>query len=458
MKNNLNALGARGALVLAVALLATIGRPQAWSTAYNEGLTSLTARKYAEARDAFQRAAAIRPQDSSKPTNLPGPVTERRRWRNGAPYSPNFAAAYAAFRQAVEAGDATERKTLATTAANEMEALIKNGQAAQETFFFASQSYVLLSDTEGMKRLETALAAQAGKLTWRIDRELLLPEELAAINAISPTPERDPPQGIDPGVSTGLRIPTVNPTGAWVAPTLAGRVAQLPSKYALIIANAKSKLPEGALSFAGTDADRMKTALSQNAGYPEGNIEVLKDVTAAGLTEAVKSFAAKLPQDATVLIYFSGAGVNIDGKDYLAGIDTESTTDSSSMLAKTELYRPFLEKEAKIFAFFQANRPSVDGRYFGTEEPRFGQLAQMQATIRGQNVLSTYSRGEQIGLFTEAFIGVIETLRSNRIPIQEFAWQLFDRIRKGGAGLSPGSSRQTPVLPNVTNLAVNAGF
>ena len=39
----------------------------------------------------------------------------------------------------------------------------------------------------------------------------------------------------------------------------------------------------------------------------------------------------------TVLIYFAGNGANIDGKDYLAGVDTTSTADPSKMTPDEEV-------------------------------------------------------------------------------------------------------------------------
>jgi hypothetical protein len=128
------------------------------------------------------------------------------------------------------------------------------------------------------------------------------------------------------------------------------------------------------------------------------------------------------------------------------------------MVAKMELYRLFMAKGARIFAFFQVNRTVANGRYFGMEVPLVGSMAQCQATIPGDTVQSFVRNGKTRGVYTDALAATLGEFRSNRVPIQEFGWQVFYRIRRGDSGSMGGGSRQTPTLPVLTNLASDARF
>jgi hypothetical protein len=239
---------------------------------------------------------------------------------------------------------------------------------------------------------------------------------------------------------------------------LGTRVPILGSKFALIIGNSATKLSEGGIPFASDDAQKLREALVMHAGYAEENVDLVLNGTADQIMKSAKAIADRIPQDATVFIYYSGAGVNIDGKDYLAGVDTASATDTGTMAAKGQLFKFFTDKGAKVFSFFQVNRPIVNGQYFGKEVPLFGRIAQCQATMPGDSVYGYVREGRTIGLFTDALVSSLSEFHTNQVPILEFGWQVFDKIRRGGTGNNGGGSRQTPTLPVVTNLASDAVF
>ena len=450
--------------VLGWCALATGAIAQGWSGAYDAGLTAAKAGKWSEARVAFKQAVAYRPDDVSGETLLPGSITDRRKWRNGAPYSPNFLAAYAGYKQALTlAGD--DRTAVLNEVSAEFEALLAKGQLSHGSFFYLNQIFVQSGNTEKRLALEKQFAEAQGKVTWRIDAEGMAPEDAAAINQTVPgNPQK--PSTSTAGVINAAdlnkpkNVVTVNAgagTPAQINPTV-GPVAGIANKYAIIIGQAESKVPEMGLPFASDDAQRVREALQAHAGYLDSNIDLIINATAEQIRASVKAMAARVPEDATVFIYFTGVGVNLDGRDFIAGVDTQTLTDTASMVAKSEIYAEFMKKGGKVFAFFQAARPVNGGRYFGSEVPMVGRIAQMQATLPGSSVQGYVRNGKNVGLFTDALAGCLGELRSNQIPIQEFGWQVFYRMRRGDTGKSGGGSNQTCTLPVLVNMSSDARF
>jgi hypothetical protein len=428
---------------------------QSWASAYEQGLSHARKGEWMAARNAFKQAAAYRPEDQAAATMLPGPATERRTWRNGSPYSPNFLAAYSGYRASGAIGDSNERNALMRTAAAELEILLSKNQISAETFYVLNMIYSTVGDTAARVKLDERMNATSGQWVWKVDNEVVSPEEMAAINQMAGRDVINPTTPVtDPGTQ-----PTTNPGTNPTLPSMTGaRVPTLANKFALIIGNSESRLQSGAIPFAMNDAQALRESLLANAGYAESNVDLVLNATAAQIGTSVQALADRIPNGATVFIYFSGVGANLAGKDYLAGVDTESPTDSSSMFAKADLFRPLMAKEARIFAFFQVNRTIAEGRYFGMEVPLFGSVAQMQGTMPGDTVQSYVRDGKERGIFTDAMIGVLGEFRTNRIPILEYGWQVFYRIRRGGTGTAGGGSRQTPTLPVLTNIGEDAKF
>lgn len=434
--------------ILILAIATSLAMAQTWQKAYETGLRELKAGKYREARTAFMEAVALRPEDSSNPTVLPGSATDRRVWRNGAPYSANFAAAYAGIKQA-NSGEGMSADMLPTCAA-ELEALLAKGQYSPEAFYFLNKIYAEMRNVEAQQKLDAQYKVAAGKMTWKIDPDILTPEEKGAIAAL--TKPVQGPTTIKVGGGGTSAVPTVGPGG------VAGDVAPIASKYAFLVGNSDTKIPGSAMPFAATDVMRLREALVQDAGYPADNVIVDQNATSQQILASARALADKIDKDATVFFYFSGAGVNLDGKDYLAGVECESPSDSSTMVAKSELLKPFIAKGARVFCFYQVNRPIVGGRYFGSEVPMVGMVSQVQSTLPGGEVYSIVKNGESIGLFTDGMVNVIRGYRNNRIPILDFGWDVYYFMRKGGTGVNAGGSPQTPTLPVLTNMASDARF
>ncbi|MBX7131872.1 MAG: caspase family protein [Fimbriimonadaceae bacterium] len=506
--------------ILSLFAIGLVAQAQPWATAYEQGLEALRVQNWSAARAAFLESTKSRPVDSAKGTTLAGPVTERKQWRGGSPYSANFAAAYAGLKQSFAVRDETERTALLKQVASEFEELLKKKQNSKETFYFLNIAYSTLSDREGLDQLDAQFTKVRKKLNWKIDAELIGPEDMAAIedlakvdasttrstaaidlktqtNPTNPTapakPEKtkpeprkkepDPARSEEPVrqnptnpanpvipkpekrvTNPGNEPPTVDPStllpdGGTSGTGVAGKVATIPTKFALIIANSQCKIADlAAPDFALNDAALIKDTLTQSTGYAEENIVVLENASAAQMLAAAASLADRVPEDGTVTVYFAGVGVNLDGKDFLAGVGAESATDSANMAAKMDLLRPFISKGARIFAFFEANRPILNGRFFGGEAPFVGTVAQVQATIPGGSIYSVIKGGKPVGVFANAFSSVLTEFKSNRIPILEFAWQVFYRMRRGNTGVEGGGSMQTPTLPILTNIASDAKF
>lgn len=449
--------------VVAATLLLAVGAlagAQTWSTSYEAGLASARAAKWGEARQSFQQASAYRPEDFSGATLLPGPVTERRRWRDGSPYSPNFLAAYSGYQAALKMGAGNERNTSLRQVAGEFETLIAKKQTSREAFYFLNQVYVAVADSTKATQLEATFASS--QMNWRVDTEVIDPAELAAIAAAAPaggstSVKAGDPTVIKAGDITEGTAAAASPSGGLTGP-IVGRVSPVASKFALVIGNSEGRIEAGKLAFAAADASRVREALITHAGYPEGNVDLVANATSAQILASARALAERVGPDGTVTIFFAGVGVNLDGKDFLAGIEAQDASTSTNMVAKADLYKVFMAKGARIFAFYEANRPIVAGRYFGMEMPFVGSISQSQATLPGDNVYETMRDGKTVGVYGDAIASVLADLRSNRVPILEFGWQVFYRIRRGDSGTTGGASRQTPTLPVLNLMASDARF
>ncbi len=440
--------------------LAGVSLGQSWSSAYDKGLSDARGGKWADARTAFKQAAAYRTDDVSSPTFLPGPATDRRQWRNGSPYSPNFLAAYCGYRQASAMNPGPERSDLFQKSAAELEALVAKAQYSYEAFYFLNVIYGSTGEREKQEKLEGKFGEVRGKLNWKVDTEVIAPEELAEVGRMKGQTSTQPTNNAGNTGNTGnTNTSGSGNTGTAATPNFGMKVAPLANKYALVIGNSESKLTGNSVPFASANAQAIRLGLTTNGGYAEANVDVVLNATAAQIKTSAEALASRIPEGATILIYFAGAGANIEGKDFLAGVDTELSTDTSTMVAKSDIYKMFTSKGARVFAFFEVNRPINGGRYFGMEIPTYGSISQAQATMPGQNVFGFVRNGQEIGIYTDSIINVLAEFKSNRIPISEFGWQVFYRMKGGGTSTQGGGgSPQTPTLPYLTLMSSDARF
>ena len=189
-----------------------------------------------------------------------------------------------------------------------------------------------------------------------------------------------------------------------------------------------------------------------------GPSDLVVNATAEQLRVSAQALADRMPEEATLFIFFSGTGVNIDGKDYFVGVDATMATDSSRMLAKSELFQMFISRGARIFFFSQASRPVDGGRYFGWESLLVGAIAESHGTMPNGQVLGSMSGDKIHGLYGRALSAVLHDLRTNTVPINEFGWLVFNKMRGGDGGLQGVGSRQVPTLPVLQNLTDKSPF
>jgi hypothetical protein len=451
----------RTLLIVIGSLLGAFASAQGWSDAYENALSLAASGDWAGARNAFASAIALRPEDQSGPTSLPGPVTDPRKWRNGSPYSPNFGAAYSTYRQSFTL-EGTERNATLSDSARQFEVLLAKGQGSAETFFFLNRIYSALNDIQKLDANKAMLDAQGGAFKWKVDTTIMTPEERGAVASLLPKAGGSSGNASGGPTTTVIKATDLNNSGTGTTaigspPTqgemtaIAGRVPVVPTKYALIIGNSEGMMKDDQLGYASSDAVLVRDALVQHAGYAEANIDVVVNATAAQILASVKAIAERMPQDGTIFIYYTGLGFNIAGKDYYAGIDAETPQDSSHMVAVTDVYKEFIAKGASIFAFTQAPRSITSGLYFGKETPLFGRVAQAHATIPGQGVNALVIGGKTVGAYTQAVVDILTDFRSNQIPVTEFVWQVFYKMRRGGGP-------QTPTLPVLTVLSADSRF
>lgn len=425
-------------------------QPQDWATPYQQGLDAAKAGDWTAAREGFLAAKAVRPNDDPKSSR----VEDNKVWRGGAPYSPNFAAAYSTYRQALQTADNSERTALVMQASREFEALINQRQHSPETYYTLGQCYVLLRNMDKQQSLVKKM--QGTPLNFKVDTEVMVPEEANAAAQMAFANLSSAPS------FTVIKAEDLNkqpdPESTVVRPGITGQVPTLATKYALIIGQGESRLPGGRIEFAASDAVLLRNAIVQYAGYSEANIDMVINGTAEEIRLAAAALAERMPSGATLMLYYTGPGVNIDGKDYLPGVDTEFDTDSSSMVSKSDLLSTFIEKGARIFSFYQTNRPIKNGQYFGKDLSVPGSYSQMMSCIHGGTVYSLVRNEQRVGVFTQAMIDVFESFRNNQIRIDDFGWQVFYSMKRGGTGTEVGSSPQTPTIPTLIFLAEDAKF
>jgi hypothetical protein len=115
------------------------------------------------------------------------------------------------------------------------------------------------------------------------------------------------------------------------------------SRLALVIGNTGYK--SGALRNAGNDADDISSFL-RSANF---EVQDVRDANLSTLNSAIQSFSRKASNHEVVLIYYSGHGIEFNGRNYLVPVDASlasnsdiprSTIDLQGLLEKINRARP----------------------------------------------------------------------------------------------------------------------
>jgi len=426
----------RWVILLACSALVVGASAQAWRDAYERGLRLAKQGSWADAKKAFEAAIADRAEDSQEASTVGSAVTTRTVWRNGAPYSPNFAVAYCSFKLAAAAQTNEERQAHLNDAIAGFNKLIQGGKASVEAMVLLASSYAAAGNMSEASKIQQALAQMDLQKAYKVDREVLEPGDLGVISGTAGPGTR--PSGSDPTLLPGRF----------------GLVPTLDFKFALLIGNSQNGGPE----FATNDVDLIRDALIQHAGYAEANIVVLKNATVEEIRKQAEALVERMPESGTVFLFFAGQGLHDDRakKDYLLGADSDRTK-IETLLSKSDLYRIFMQKGSAIFAFFEVDRPkSADGGYFGREVPELGRISQAHGTMPGENIYGSIWDGKKYGVYARAIAETLADFHTNQIEVAEFCWQVFDRIRSG-SGSSVGGL-QVPTLPVVVGMAPTSRF
>jgi hypothetical protein len=402
---------------------------QKWVGPYERGLTDAKRDKWAEARESFAGAIKERADDSDKPSTVGAGLTERRPWREGAPYSPNFAVAYCTFKLAAQTNDAAQRAAHLKSAIEGFQALLAKGQRSVESTLFLAAAYVANNQSREGAEVQEALSKMDPAKAYRVDQEVIDFDDLRLMESIIRGTSSD---------TGALSLPGAdNPFGI---------VPALDFKFAVLVGNSSN-----GPSFGGNDVDLLHESLTKHAGYMDTNVVSLKNVSRADYFTAVNQLSERLPEGATVVVFFTGpARKDPAGSDLLGFAD-------GAFVSKSEVLSPIVKKGANIFAFYQVDRSfNSNGQAFGSEIPAVGKIAQCMAAAPGELVNPVIVEGKSHGAYAYAFASVLRTMRNNRIVISEFVWLVFDAVRRGSA--EGGGGAQTPTLPVYVGLSSTSKF
>jgi hypothetical protein len=175
-------------------------------------------------------------------------------------------------------------------------------------------------------------------------------------------------------------------------------LAAEPGRYALVVANSAyehvAHLPNP-----GSDGHDMAALLRQlGFGVTEGS-----DLNREQFSAMVEQFAASLPEAATIVFYYAGHGMQIDGRNYLLAIDTRVGSPDEVIrggLDAVKLFRQFQgQRRSKVIILDACrNNPWVDrfgkGRGFLMESGQDRQVKVLPGLAQlngGPNTLIAFS-------------------------------------------------------------------
>jgi len=433
--------------VVGVVCLGANGFSQAadepWVLAYSQGLAAAKAGNWTAARAAFQSAAQSRAGDLSGATVFDEGPTRKIQWRKGAPYSPNFGAAYAEYRLAMASSDPAAAKAMYETAAAELNALRQKGGASVAVYYVLQAAYAAAGQSPKQEEVqkELGLKRDQGLLTFRVDTEVMTSEDLVAARTL------DGSQGA---------VTTVGNQPA----TPGDRIPFNANKYAVLIGVTKYNGYFADVPNAVIDCNMLAESLTKNAGYAPDHILVLAEPTYEQMLTGITNFVSKLPPEATVFFFYAGAGVvnPTDKADYLVPSGVTSATAYETYVKKTDLLAVLAPKANYTIAFFEVDRlADANKNFWGSSRPEYGSFALANACLEGQRSLAQVTSKGWTGLFAAAGTRALNLMRGAKINAKEFIFKVNEEILDQNSSSDRGQS-QTPTLPMNTLLGDETTF
>jgi len=215
---------------------------------------------------------------------------------------------------------------------------------------------------------------------------------------------------------------------------------------ALLIANSNYPDAEGPLPEVAAGADLLANVLHSH-GFV---VDVVRDVTRAGIAEAVDRLKAEARPDSVVLVYFGGFGVQSRGQNYMIPVDAK-------IWEERDVRRDGVSVEetlSKLSSFGARKRIAiVDASRRNPYERRFREYSHGLAPIGedGNSIVIASTSPEQVaehaGELPNRFVnGLAAKINLSSLPVEE--------ILAAGAAASPGNQREqehsgAPVASNV---------
>jgi hypothetical protein len=224
---------------------------------------------------------------------------------------------------------------------------------------------------------------------------------------------------------------------------------------ALIVGNVEYALPDDKLINAVNDSDDLAEKL-MTLGF---TIQKVTNCTRQEFDEALVKFGENLKKYQVGLFYFSGHGLQIDGLNYLASIDTSFADSSSAKYTSTRLDEVIDRMQnanpiIKILILDACRNNPLKSLYRGTTELGLAPIHAPKGTLiafstsPGEKAMD-YGSGRN-SIYTGSLLKHID---DPNIPIEDF----FKRVRTSVYNLSRGKQTSWEHTSLIGNFHFNSG-
>ena len=208
---------------------------------------------------------------------------------------------------------------------------------------------------------------------------------------------------------------------------------------ALLIANSNYPDADIPLPEVAAGADLLANVLHSH-GFV---VEVVRDATRAGITQAVDWLKAEARPGSVVLVYFGGFGVQSRGQNYMIPVDAK-------IWQEHDVRRDGVSVEETLSDLSSAGVRKriaiVDASRRNPYERRFREYSHGLAPIGedGNSIVITSTSPEQVGTLPNRFVDALAAkIGSSSLPVEE--------ILAAGAAASPGREQEHSGAPVASN-------